>query len=202
MQVGDRQRRLETVKSKEETTELQEAHAELDKQGAQPGLTVQGRIRAFVRDGRVRDVPVRQRLPDDRLGFVRKIHVGSSKVYLQAGEYPGPGKRLGELFLRLDECDPVVHGVTGDDVAKLHEKITQLVDQVTDLSVSVSRLLDAVAIAVSIGLQYGIPIDVFCDKLERTRFEPSGPTKDAQIGIASSPLDAVFRFLRARYGTR
>ena len=60
--------------------------------------------------------------------------------------------------------------------------------------------LDAVVTAVSIGLQYGIPIDVFCDKFERTRFDPSGPTGDRNIGIALSPLDAVFRYLRVRYG--
>jgi ribonucleoside-diphosphate reductase alpha chain len=60
---------------------------------------------------------------------------------------------------------------------------------------ALGALLDAVATAVSIGLQHGIPLETFADKFIGTRFEPSGFTGAEEIRSASSPLDYIFRYL-------
>jgi ribonucleoside-diphosphate reductase alpha chain len=59
--------------------------------------------------------------------------------------------------------------------------------------------MDAFAIAVSIGLQYGVPLESFVSKFINMRFEPSGITKDPEIRFASSLVDYVFRRLALEY---
>ena len=61
---------------------------------------------------------------------------------------------------------------------------------------STSVRLSALAVAISISLQYGIPIDVFIDKFEHTRFEPAGNTTNPDIPIAKSIMDYIFRWLK------
>ena len=64
----------------------------------------------------------------------------------------------------------------------------------------VTGLLDAIAVAVSVALQHGTPIDTFISKFAHTSFSPTGRTDDPNIRTASSPLDAVFRWLATKYG--
>lgn len=52
---------------------------------------------------------------------------------------------------------------------------------------------------MSVALQYGIPLQVFVQKLINVRFEPSGKTNDPDIRIASSIIDYVFRRLAVDY---
>lgn len=59
--------------------------------------------------------------------------------------------------------------------------------------------LDAVATMMSIGLQYGIPLEVFLEKLRHTRFEPDGITRDQEFPTASSPLDLLAQWLTKVY---
>jgi ribonucleoside-diphosphate reductase alpha chain len=61
------------------------------------------------------------------------------------------------------------------------------------------NLLDAFAIAVSIGLQYGVPLSVFADKFKFTQFEPSGRVDHPYIKSASSILDYIFKVLDYEY---
>jgi ribonucleoside-diphosphate reductase alpha chain len=63
----------------------------------------------------------------------------------------------------------------------------------------VSGLMDAFATAVSIGLQYGVPLRVLVDKLSHTRFEPYGFTNNPKIRIAKSIIDYISRWLGQRY---
>ena len=143
-------------------------------------------------------------------------------MYVTAGRYED--ESLGEVFLRLDELSPAsrdgamtapfskaerVHkrklGQMGkrvlvEEVLLLERMAASLTEQVTDLSVSVSRLLDALATAVSMGLQCGMPLEWFVKKFAHTNFEPSGSTGNGELGLASSPLDAAFRLLQLRYG--
>jgi ribonucleoside-diphosphate reductase alpha chain len=49
--------------------------------------------------------------------------------------------------------------------------------------------------AISIGLQYGVPLEVFVNKFAHSRFEPAGFTKNADIPIAKSVADYIFRWL-------
>ena len=73
---------------------------------------------------------------------------------------------LGELFLKMSKQGSTLAGV-----------------------------MDAFAIAVSIGLQYGVPLETFVEKFTNTRFEPSGMTNDPEVRMASSVMDYVFKRL-------
>lgn len=60
---------------------------------------------------------------------------------------------------------------------------------------TLTGLLDAFSIAVSIALQYGVPLDVFVQKFTGMQFEPRGLTTDPDVRLATSLLDYVFRRL-------
>ena len=77
-----------------------------------------------------------------------------------------PDNGLGEIFLRLGKQGSTLAGV-----------------------------MDAFSIAVSIGLQYGVPLTTYVEKFTNLRFEPAGMTDDADIRIAQSIMDYIFRRL-------
>jgi ribonucleoside-diphosphate reductase alpha chain len=60
---------------------------------------------------------------------------------------------------------------------------------------TLSGIMDAFSIAVSVGLQYGVPLEDYASKFINMKFEPSGLTDDADIRFASSIVDYVFRRL-------
>ncbi len=60
---------------------------------------------------------------------------------------------------------------------------------------TLSGVMDAFAIAVSLGLQYGVPLEAYVSKFINTKFEPSGMTSDPDIRFATSLVDYVFRRL-------
>jgi ribonucleoside-diphosphate reductase alpha chain len=64
---------------------------------------------------------------------------------------------------------------------------------------TVSGLINSFAQAISIGLQYGVPLKVFCDKFSFTRFEPSGWTGNPAIRQATSVMDYIFRWLELKF---
>ncbi len=64
---------------------------------------------------------------------------------------------------------------------------------------TVSGLMDSFALAVSIALQHGVPLRLFCDKFAHTRFEPSGWSNNPDIGFAKSIMDYIFRWLQVRF---
>ena len=66
---------------------------------------------------------------------------------------------------------------------------------------TVSGLMDSFALAVSIALQHGVPLKLFCEKFAHTRFEPSGWTNNPEIGFAKSIMDYIFRWLQVRFLT-
>jgi len=87
-----------------------------------------------------------------------------------------PDDGLGELFLKFGKQGSTLGGV-----------------------------MDAFSIAVSIGLQYGVPLETFVEKFTNLRFEPAGLTDDPDIRMAQSIMDYVFRRLALDYmdfGTR
>lgn len=63
----------------------------------------------------------------------------------------------------------------------------------------VSGLMDSFATAISLALQYGVPLKVLVDKFTHTRFEPSGFTNNKQIPIAKSVMDYIFRWLALKF---
>ncbi len=64
---------------------------------------------------------------------------------------------------------------------------------------TLAGVMDAFAIAVSIGLQYGVPLETYVSKFINTKFEPSGMTNDPDIRFATSMIDYVFRRLALDY---
>lgn len=60
-------------------------------------------------------------------------------------------------------------------------------------------LLDAFAVAVSLGLQHGVPLEKYVDSMTFTRFEPAGPVEHPNIKMATSVIDYVFRMLGMEY---
>jgi ribonucleoside-diphosphate reductase alpha chain len=60
---------------------------------------------------------------------------------------------------------------------------------------TLSGIMDAFSIAVSVGLQYGVPLEDYVSKFINMKFEPSGMTNDPDIRFASSIVDYVFRRL-------
>jgi ribonucleoside-diphosphate reductase alpha chain len=66
---------------------------------------------------------------------------------------------------------------------------------------TLSGLLDAFAISVSMALQYGVPLKDLAHKFIYTRFEPAGFTENQNIRIATSIVDYIFRYLALRFLT-
>src|SRR3990172_2834448 len=64
---------------------------------------------------------------------------------------------------------------------------------------TVSGLMDSIATAISLALQYGVPLKVLVDKFSHTRFEPSGWTGHPDIGYAKSIMDYIFRWLSLKF---
>ncbi|HEY3413071.1 MAG TPA: vitamin B12-dependent ribonucleotide reductase [Armatimonadota bacterium] len=63
----------------------------------------------------------------------------------------------------------------------------------------VSGMMDAFATAISLNLQYGVPLDVLVKKYSHMRFEPSGFTGNKQIPIAKSIVDYIFRWMALKF---
>ncbi|GEJ57302.1 vitamin B12-dependent ribonucleotide reductase [Anaeromyxobacter diazotrophicus] len=63
----------------------------------------------------------------------------------------------------------------------------------------VSGLMDGFATSISMALQYGVPLQVLCDKFSHMRFEPSGFTGNPDIPIAKSITDYIFRWLSLKF---
>jgi ribonucleoside-diphosphate reductase alpha chain len=81
-----------------------------------------------------------------------------------------PDDGLGEVFLKLGKQGSTLAGV-----------------------------MDAFSIAVSIGLQYGVPLETFVTKFTNLRFEPAGLTDDPDVRMSQSIMDYIFRRLALDY---
>ncbi len=94
-----------------------------------------------------------------------------------------------KLYLRTGEYDD---GRLGEIFIDMHKE-----------GAALRSLLNNFAIAVSLGLQYGVPLDEYVDAFTFTRFEPSGPVQgNDTIKYATSILDYVFRELAVSYMER
>ncbi|HEX7521998.1 MAG TPA: vitamin B12-dependent ribonucleotide reductase, partial [Acidimicrobiia bacterium] len=64
---------------------------------------------------------------------------------------------------------------------------------------TLAGIMDAFAISVSHGLQYGVPLRAFCEMFSNMRFEPAGMTDDPELRIATSLVDYIFRRMAVEY---
>ncbi|MBR7839273.1 vitamin B12-dependent ribonucleotide reductase [Actinospica durhamensis] len=64
---------------------------------------------------------------------------------------------------------------------------------------TLAGMMDAFSIAISVGLQYGVPLETYVSKFTNMRFEPAGLTEDPDVRMAQSILDYIFRRLALDY---
>ncbi len=130
-----------------------------------------------------------------------KTDKGAQQPLAPAGLVAAPRRRrlpddrteVGRKF-RVGEYEGYIHVGVFDD------------GQPGDIFVDIAKdgttlqgLMNSLCIAVSMGLQYGVPAEVYVSKLSHLRFEPSGPTNDADIRAAKSIPDYIFRWLGKKF---
>src|SRR5829696_3137385 len=113
--------------------------------------------------------PQRTRMPQERESITHKFRIGMQEGYITAGKYPDGA--VGEIFLT--------------DIGKEGSTI--------------KGLMNAFATAISIGLQYGVPLEDFVKKFSYMRFEPEGITRNPEIPFAKSLPDYIMRWLASRF---
>ncbi|MEZ4552319.1 MAG: vitamin B12-dependent ribonucleotide reductase [Dehalococcoidia bacterium] len=117
----------------------------------------------------------RESLPARRRGYAQKATVGGHAIYLHTGDFSEPNgdgsPRLGEIFVSMSKE-----------------------------GASFGALMNCFAIAVSIGLQHGVPLDAYVDSFIFQKFEPNGlVTGHERIHMATSIIDYIFRELAVSY---
>ncbi len=113
--------------------------------------------------------PARRKMPRERESITHKFSVGMHEGYITAGKYPDGS--VGEIFLT--------------DIGKEGSTI--------------KGLMNAFATAISMGLQYGVPLEDYVKKFSYMRFEPEGITRNPEIPFAKSMPDYIMRWLASRF---
>ncbi|PZF73151.1 vitamin B12-dependent ribonucleotide reductase [Taibaiella soli] len=127
-----------------------------------------------------------QESPDTQLKRQLSRIVERKQLPAKRRGYTFKGKVGGQpLFLRTGEYGDATLGEIFIDMAKE--------------GATMRSLLNSFAIAVSVGLQYGVPLEEYVDKFIFTRFEPSGVVEHPNIKNATSVLDYIFRVLAYEY---
>ena len=109
-------------------------------------------------------------MPSERQSLTHKFSIAGHEGYITAGEYEDG--TLGEIFLT--------------DIGKEGSTI--------------KGMMNAFATAISLGLQYGVPLETFVRKFAYVRFEPEGITRNPEIPFAKSMPDYIMRWVASRYG--
>jgi ribonucleoside-diphosphate reductase alpha chain len=113
--------------------------------------------------------PVRKKMPRERESITHKFSIAGHEGYITAGKYDDG--TVGEIFLT--------------DIGKEGS--------------TMRGLLNAFATAISLGLQYGVPLETFVRKFSYMRFEPEGITGNPEIPFAKSMPDYIMRWLGSRF---
>ena len=113
--------------------------------------------------------PARRRMPRERQSVTHKFSVGGHEGYITAGKYEDGS--VGEIFLT--------------DVGKEGS--------------TMRGMMNAFATAISISLQYGVPLETLVEKFAYMRFEPEGITQNPEIPFAKSMPDYFMRWLASRF---
>jgi ribonucleoside-diphosphate reductase alpha chain len=111
----------------------------------------------------------------------------------QRRRLPDDRVEVGRKF-RVGEYEGYIHvglfedGTPGDIFVDIAKEGTTL-----------AGLMNSFMISVSLGLQYGVPLEVYCSKFAHMRFEPSGMTNDPDIRAAKSIVDYIFRWMGKKF---
>src|SRR5271166_5354102 len=113
--------------------------------------------------------PMRKRMPRERQSITHKFSIGNHEGYITAGMYPDGS--VGEIFLT--------------DIGKEGSTLR--------------GMMNSFATAISIALQYGVPLETLVRKFSYMRFEPEGITGNPEIPFAKSMPDYIMRWLASRF---
>jgi len=113
--------------------------------------------------------PARRRMPVERQSLTHKFSIGGHEGYITAGVYDDG--TVGEIFLT--------------DVGKEGSTLR--------------GMMNSFATAISIALQYGVPLETLVQKFSYMRFDPEGITQNPEIPFAKSMPDYIMRWLASRF---
>jgi ribonucleoside-diphosphate reductase alpha chain len=120
-------------------------------------------------EGRAEVGPQRKRMPRERQSITHKFSIGGHEGYITAGMYEDG--TVGEIFLT--------------DIGKEGSTLR--------------GMMNSYATAISIALQYGVPLETLVHKFSHMRFDPEGITGNPEIPFAKSMPDYIMRWLASRF---
>jgi adenosylcobalamin-dependent ribonucleoside-diphosphate reductase len=126
-------------------------------------------IETAVKEALAKAPPKRRRMPRERQSITHKFSIGGHEGYITAGMYEDG--TVGEIFLT--------------DIGKEGSTLR--------------GMMNAFATAISISLQYGVPLETLVRKFSYMRFEPEGMTSNPEIPFAKSMPDYIMRWLASRF---
>jgi ribonucleoside-diphosphate reductase alpha chain len=126
-------------------------------------------IDAAVKEALAKAPPRRRRMPRERQSITHKFSIGGHEGYITAGMYEDGS--VGEIFLT--------------DIGKEGSTLR--------------GMMNSFATAISIALQYGVPLETLVRKFSYMRFEPEGMTTNPEIPFAKSMPDYIMRWLASRF---
>jgi len=140
-------------------------------QGADPTApaVTEADIDAAVSAALAKAPPKRRRMPRERQSLTHKFSIGGHEGYITAGMYDDG--TVGEIFLT--------------DIGKEGSTLR--------------GMMNSFATAISISLQYGVPLETLVRKFSYMRFEPEGMTSNPEIPFAKSMPDYIMRWLASRF---
>jgi ribonucleoside-diphosphate reductase alpha chain len=138
-------------------------------QGAAAPAATEADIEAAVAAALAKAPPKRRRMPRERQSLTHKFSIGGHEGYITAGKYDDG--TVGEIFLT--------------DIGKEGSTLR--------------GMMNSFATAISISLQYGVPLETLVRKFSYMRFEPEGMTSNPEIPFAKSMPDYIMRWLASRF---
>jgi ribonucleoside-diphosphate reductase alpha chain len=129
------------------------------------------------------------------LGAAGPVFAGVVAPHPQRRRLPEDRTEVGRKF-KVGEYEGYIHvglfedGTPGDIFVDIAKEGTTL-----------AGLMNSFMISVSLGLQYGVPLEVYVSKFSHMRFEPSGLTNDNDIRVAKSIVDYIFRWMGKKFLT-
>ncbi|OGH84273.1 MAG: hypothetical protein A2261_02650 [Candidatus Magasanikbacteria bacterium RIFOXYA2_FULL_44_8] len=143
------------------------------------------------------EVVVNQLVANDQ-AQIKYAHDGTvqgAKIYIHGEQRKMPYKRSG-LTIKINVAGQKVFLRTGEyPDGKLGEVFIDMYKE----GAAFRSMLNLFAIAISTGLQYGVPLEEFVNKFTFTRFEPSGMTDHPNVKFCTSIIDLVFRVIGMEY---
>jgi ribonucleoside-diphosphate reductase alpha chain len=140
-----------------------------DAQKQKPAQATQADIDRAVAEALEQAPPRRKRMPRERQSITHKFSIGGHEGYITAGMYEDG--TVGEIFLT--------------DIGKEGSTLR--------------GMMNSFATAISIALQYGVPLETLVRKFSYMRFEPEGMTSNPEIPFAKSMPDYIMRWLASRF---